>query len=74
MLCGHEWFVDTRIGDDENEGRGLKTAFKSVEHAVRLAQAGDTVLIAPGTYSQNLPKQISDLRAAGIAVTLLEST
>jgi hypothetical protein len=35
------------------------------------AKAGDTVLIAPAAYDQNLPKQISVLRAANVVVAVL---
>ena len=58
-----EWYVDSRTGDDANDGRGPKTAFKSVQHVIHVAKTGDTVLIAPAAYDQNLPKQISALRA-----------
>jgi hypothetical protein len=66
-----QWYVDSRTGDDANDGRGTKTAFKSVQHVVHMAKAGDTVLIAPGAYDQNLPKQISELRAANVVVAVL---
>jgi Protein of unknown function (DUF1565) len=66
-----EWYVDSRMGDDANDGRGLKTPFKSVQHVIHVAKAGDTVLIAPGAYDQNLPKQISVLRAANVVVTVV---
>ena len=66
-----QWYVDSRTGDDANDGRGPKTAFKSVQHAIHAVKAGDTVLIAPGAYDQNLPKQISVLRAANVVVAVL---
>ena len=53
-----QWYVDSRTGDDANDGSGPKTAFKTVQHVIHTAKAGDTVLIAPGAYDQNLPKQI----------------
>ena len=66
-----QWYVDSRIGDDANDGRGPKTAFKTVPHAIHVAEAGDTVLISPGAYDQSLPKQISALRAANVVVAVL---
>ena len=51
-----QWYVDSRTGDDANDGSGPKTAFKSVQHAIHVVKAGDTVLIAPGAYDQSLPK------------------
>jgi Protein of unknown function (DUF1565) len=66
-----EWYVDSRMGDDANEGRGPNTAFKSIQHVIHVAKAGDTVLIAPAAYDQNLSKQISALRAANVVVAVL---
>ena len=66
-----QWYVDFRTGDDANDGRGPKTAFKSVQHAIHVVKAGDTVLVAPGAYDQSLPKQISALRAANVVVAVL---
>jgi len=66
-----QWYVDSRTGDDANDGRGPKTAFKSVQHAIQVVKAGDTVLVAPGAYDQSLPKQISALRAANVVVAVL---
>jgi hypothetical protein len=65
------WYVDSRTGDDANDGRGPKSAFKTVQHAFHAAKSGDTVIIAPGAYDQNLPKQISVLRAANLIVAVL---
>lgn len=66
-----QWYVDSKTGDDANDGSGSKAAFKSVQHALHVVKAGDTVLIAPGAYDQSLPKQISALRAANVVVSVL---
>jgi Protein of unknown function (DUF1565) len=66
-----QWYVDSRTGDDANNGSGPKTAFKSVQHAIHVVKSGDTVLIAPGAYDQSLPKQISALRAVNVVVSVL---
>lgn len=66
-----QWYVDSRTGDDANDGSGPKTAFKTIQHVIHAAKAGDTVLIAPGAYDQSLPKQISALRAANVVVSVL---
>ena len=65
-----QWYVDSRAGRDANDGRSLKTALKTVQHAGQLAKAGDTVLIVPGAYDQDMPKQLAGLRAANIAVSV----
>lgn len=66
-----QWYVDSRLGSDANDGKTVETAFASVQHVVHVAKTGDTVLIAPGTYDQNLPKQISALRQANVVVAVL---
>jgi hypothetical protein len=65
-----QWYVDSRTGRDVNDGRSLKTAFKTLQQAGQAAKAGDIVLIVPGTYDQDMPKQVSLLRAANIAVSV----
>jgi hypothetical protein len=35
-----------------------------------MAKAGDTVLIVPGAYDQDMPKQLESLRAANVAVAV----
>jgi hypothetical protein len=65
-----QWYVDSRAGRDANDGRSLKTAFRTLQQAAQAAKAGDTVLIVPGAYDQDLPQQISTLRAANIVVSV----
>lgn len=43
------YYVST-TGSDTADGKSLKSAWKSVAHAARLAQAGDTVKVAEGRY------------------------
>jgi Protein of unknown function (DUF1565) len=66
-----QWYVDSRTGNDANDGRTPATAFASVQHAIHAAGAGDSVLIAPGAYDQSLPKQISLLRQANVIVAVI---
>jgi hypothetical protein len=66
-----QWYVDSKRGNDANDGKTAEAPFASVQHAVHVAKTGDTVLIAPGTYDQNLPKQISALRQVNVIVQVL---
>ena len=59
------WYVSAKQGSDTNDGRSTLTAFKTMSH-----KAGDTIVIAPGAYDQNLPQQVSRARAAAINVTV----
>jgi Protein of unknown function (DUF1565) len=65
-----QWYVDSRNGRDANDGRSLKTAFKTVQQASQTAKAGDTVLVVPGAYDQDMPKQLAGLRGANVAVAV----
>jgi hypothetical protein len=65
------WYVNPKTGKDSNDGRTLETAFKTLAHATDVAAPGDTVLIAPGAYDQNLPQQVSATRAANLTVGVI---
>lgn len=67
------WYVNSTTGNDAHDGRTSGTAFKSLAHAVEAAKAGDTILIAPGAYDQDLPGQVSVARAANIVVSVAGS-
>jgi hypothetical protein len=67
------WYVNSATGSDAHDGKSVGTAFKTLAHAVELAKAGDTVLIAPGPYDQDLQAQVTAARSADIAVAVLGS-
>lgn len=67
------WHVNSLSGSDAHDGRNASAAFKTLAHAVEMAKAGDTILIAPGAYDQDLPGQVSVARSANIVVTVLGS-
>lgn len=66
------WYVDSQ-GSDAQDGRTARTAFKTLAQAVEAAKSGDTILIAPGAYDQDLPEQLSAARAANIVVSVAGS-
>jgi Protein of unknown function (DUF1565) len=63
-------YVSSKTGSDTNDGRTLESAFKTIQHAMRVAQSGDALVIAPGIYEKNLDKWIGAARAAGITLTV----
>jgi hypothetical protein len=65
------WYVNPSTGNNAHDGRTTATAFKSLARAVETAKAGDTVVLAPGAYDQDLPARVSAARAANIAVGVL---
>ena len=67
------WYVNASSGSDSHDGRSAATSFKTFAHALSAAKSGDTILIAPGAYDQNLASQVSAARSANIAVAVLGS-
>ena len=66
------WYVNSNASGAA-DGRGADTAFKTLGQAVEAAKPGDTILIAPGAYDQDLPAQVSAARAANIVVSVVGS-
>jgi hypothetical protein len=64
------WYVNSATGSDAHDGRSASTAFKTLAHAVNAAKEGDTILIVPGSYDQDLPAQVSAARGANIVVSV----
>jgi len=62
------WYVNSKTGRDSNDGRSMDTAFSTLAHAIATASAGDTVLLVPGAYDQDLPRQVSAARVADVRV------
>lgn len=62
------WYVNPKTGSDSNSGRSADAAFKTLSHAIEAAAAGDTVLLVPGAYSQDLPQLVSAARVAHVTV------
>lgn len=65
------WYVNSSSGNDTQDGRSAASAFKTFGQALNAAKAGDTILIAPGAYDQNLASQVGAARSANIAVAVL---
>jgi Protein of unknown function (DUF1565) len=66
------WHVSS-TSSDAHDGRSGGTAFKTLAQAVAVAKPGDTILIAPGAYDQNLPVHVSAARSANIVVAVAGS-
>ncbi len=64
------WYVSSKQGSATGDGRSLATAFKSLAGAAEAASPGDTILIAPGAYDQDLPARVAKARAANIVVSV----
>lgn len=67
------WYVNSKTGSDAYDGRTSGTAFKTLAQAVDAAKTGDTILISPGAYDQDLPATVSAARAANMVVSVAGS-
>jgi hypothetical protein len=67
------WYVGSKQGSDSNDGKSAATAFASLSRAIDAASAGDTILIVPGAYDQDLPARVREARAANITVSVADS-
>lgn len=51
---GFYWFVDQNTGVDGNSGKNTDDAFATIGYALLVAEEGDTIVVAPGTYREGL--------------------
>jgi len=65
------WYVNSKLNSGTSDGRSLRTAFASLQQALDHAKAGDTILIAPGAYDQDLAARVSAARGANITVAVV---
>jgi hypothetical protein len=81
------WYVNGVSGSDSNRCLSATTACKTIGHAISRAHSGDSIMIAPSTYTENLSigislnligsgasKTIIDGLLAGIVVTIVNSS
>jgi hypothetical protein len=64
-------YVSSKTGSQRRSHTSER--FKTLQHAMHVAQSGDTLVIAPGIYEPNLDKRIDAARAAGITLTVAGS-
>ncbi len=61
------YYVDGALGNDQNDGLSLATAWKTIQKSFTSAVAGSTVMIKGGTYFEQLTVRVSG--TAGNPVT-----
>lgn len=61
----HIWFV-AKTGNDSNNGHSYGTALLTIGAAVTAASAGDTIIVYPGTYEENVDASSKSLNFIGI--------
>jgi nitrous oxidase accessory protein NosD len=54
MFAMSTWYVNGVSGNDGNNCKSPTQPCKTIGHAISLASSGDTVMVASGTYNENL--------------------
>jgi hypothetical protein len=67
------WYVNPKDGSDASDGRTMQAPFRTLARAIAVAASGDTIVLVPGPYEQNLPQKVSEARAANLTVTVAGS-
>lgn len=62
---GNAWFVDGVYGSDGNPGSIVEAPFFTIQRAIDVAQAGDTIFVFPGSYDENLTVETDYLTLIG---------
>jgi cytoskeletal protein CcmA (bactofilin family) len=71
------WYVSEDAGSDSNDGRRPWTPFASLKYALTQVSSGDTILLAPGTYTEVFPLTVPQgvtVRGAGLRSTKIVPT
>jgi hypothetical protein len=67
------WYVDVTHGSDNNNCKSSQHACKTIGHAILLASAGDSVMVAPATYTENLTINMSlNVIGSGAQTTIVD--
>jgi hypothetical protein len=72
-LASTKWYVDGVNGNDNNNCKTPQTACKTIGHAISLAHSGDSVRVAPATYTENLTISVNlKLVGSGASTTIID--
>jgi hypothetical protein len=72
-LASTTWYVNGVSGSDSNNCTSQTTACKSIGHAISLALSGDSIMVAPAAYSENLTIGSNlTLIGSGAATTIID--
>src|SRR5215472_8325393 len=67
-LASATWYVNGVSGSDSNNCMSAQTGCKTIGHAISLASSGDSIIVAPATYTENLTISVS-LKILGSGAT-----
>jgi hypothetical protein len=73
----HTWYVDPTTGNDTYTGLRNLDPFKTLKHALTVADIGDTIYLSAGTYTEEFPMTIGEgvsIRGAGLREVFVQPT
>ena len=74
MALATTWYVNGSSGSDYNSGTSQSSAKATIQAAIEASSAGDTILVAPGTYAPITTenKAITIRSTAGVSSTIID--
>jgi hypothetical protein len=64
---GGKTYYVSPTGNDSHDGLSSSTPFQTLQHGADTAQAGDTVLVMDGTYTNSGTNDVVDIKSSGTA-------
>jgi len=71
------FFVSETAGNNDNDGRRINSAFRSIKYALAQAASGDMIFIMPGVYEEVFPMTVPagvTVRGSGLRSTTVRPT
>ena len=69
-----DWYVDDATGNNSNTGDDSSVPYKTIAKAISSAAPGETIYVAPGTYSpiDTAGSRVNIVGAGGASVTIID--
>jgi len=72
-LASNTWYVDGVHGNDNNDCKSWQHACKTIGRAISRCSSGDSIMVAPATYKENLTISISlNVMGSSAATTIVD--
>ena len=72
-VLANNWYVEGVNGNDANHCQAPQAACKTIGHAISLASSGDSIMVAPATYKENLTININlNVIGSGASTTIID--
>src|ERR1700676_2027584 len=72
-LASTTWYVNGATGNDSNNCKLAQTSCKTIAHAISLASSGDSIMVAPAVYTENLTISFSlNVIGSGASTTIID--